>query len=153
MRQKVHAGGTLEVATPDEIAKLLREFAKSGHHAFGSAKIEKELENWPVMGHQRQIRVPMTHGTNNFLLPANAYTDVFEPNAGRGGLSMINIGANPAFVFLTSADEARQMNGYVASGWLAANGGAWDGRIGDGQWVGEVSALSVLGTTLVLAEI
>ena len=152
MKQRVQAGGTLDIATKEEIAELLRDFGKSGHVAFGNDRIERIQENWPVMGHRRQIRVKSTHGSNNVVIAANAYTDIFPANHGRGGLSIINIGANPCFVFLGTAEEAQEQNGAIASGYIAANGD-WDGKIGNAEWVGPVSVLSVLGTTLVTAEV
>lgn len=153
MKQKIVHGAVLDVATYNELAELLQKFGESGHVAFGSDSIERELENWPVIGGRRQIRVAKTRGDNGFVVPVNQYTDLLDQDAGRGGLSIVNIGANPCFVFLTDAQTARDQQGHVASGYLAANGGAWDGKIGNAEWVGKVSVLSVLGTTLVFATV
>lgn len=152
MKQKVVPGGTIDTVTEGEIAKLLREFAAAGHVAFGGDSIEKRLDDWPVKGHSRIIRVGRTSGDSNLALVANAYTDVLPQDAGRGGLSLINIGANPAFVFLATAQEAKDRSGKLATGYLFA-GGSWDGKISDQLWVGPISVQSVLGTTLVLGTI
>lgn len=151
--QKVKPGGTIRTATVEEIAELLQEFGQATHIAFGADRIERTLENWPVIGQQRKVRVGAMHGTNNFVVAAATYTDLTDANHGRGGLSIINIGANPCFVFLSKAQDAQAAAGAVASGYLAANGGAWDGKLGDAEWVGPVSVLSASGTTLVWAEV
>jgi hypothetical protein len=151
MRQTVRHGATIETVTPAELADFLRDFSRAGHIGYGSDRIEKKLENWPVMGHERTIRVNASHGNSSLGLVPNTYTDLFIQNAGRGGLSIINIGNNPCWIFGETAANA-QNNNVVPSGYLFANGGAWDGRIGRAEWVGHVSALSVLGTTLVLWE-
>jgi hypothetical protein len=151
-QQRIVPGGNIETVTPGELSKLLADFNRAGHVAWGSGSIEKKMENWPVMGHHRQIRVNTAKGNNNLPVPANVYTDLFPLNLGRGGLSIINIGANPCFIFLATATDAQELNGAVASGYIASDG-SWDGRIGHAQWCGAVSVLSVLGTTLVVAEL
>ena len=151
-KQRVTPGGTIETVTPGELATIIQGLSRAGHVAWGSGSIEKKMENWPVMGHERQIRVNTAKGTDNLVIAANVYTDIFPLNLGRGGLSIINIGANPCFIFLATASDAQQSNGAVASGYVATNGD-WDGRIGRAEWCGAVSVLSVLGTTLVVAEL
>lgn len=152
MKQRVHAGGTIDTVTTDELATLLQEFGRSGHIAFGSGSIEKELDNWPVMGGRRQIRVVMAHGTNNFIVAANAFTDIVPANNGRGGINIVNKGANEVDIFLATAVQAKDQAGAIACISLAA-GASWDGRISGSKWVGDVSCLSVVGTTLAIAEI
>lgn len=152
-RQKIVPGGEIEVASPAELAELLREYARSGHHAFGSGSIERKRENWPTMGGQREIRVTMARGNYNLTVAAATYTDLVAANDGRGGLNVQNTGSNPCYVFLTTARFAQDQNGVVAAGYLAPSGGAWDGRFGDAEWVGDVSVYSTLGTTLCWGEV
>lgn len=153
MRQKLILGKEIDAATKEEVAELLRDFARSGHVAFGGERIEKTLENWPVMGHKRQVRVSNLNGGNNIIIPDSVYTDVLQANNGRGGLSLINIGDNPCSVFLTPATIAEDLDGAVAAGWLFASNGEWDGRIGRAEWTGPVSVFCNGGTTLVVAEV
>ena len=152
MRQLVKPGGHIDAATRDEIAELLTRFARSSHHAFGSDSIERTLENWPVIGHERKVAVNRSRGDSNLVLGAAVYFDLVDNEAGRGGLSVINIGANPCFVYLTDAQTAQGQNGKVAAGYMFP-GGAWDGKIGNETWVGKVSLQSPLGTTIVWAAI
>lgn len=147
------AGGQIETVTPDELDKALTEYGKASHIGYGADSVERVVRNWPVQHHERKIRVRNSHGTNNFAAIAATYLDLFPPNHGRGGLSVINIGANPCYVFLTTAAEAKDAQGAVASGYLFANNGTWDGKFGNGEWVGPVSVYSALGTTLVIGEI
>lgn len=152
MKQRIVHGAEIDAVTKDEIADLLRDFASSDHVAFGGDSIERTQRDWPVKGHKRQIRVNASRGTDNFTVPAgaNVYTDLLPEEHGRGGVSLVNIGANPCFVYLADAQTARDRAGAIAAGYMAA-GGTWDGEISDWLWVGPVSVRSVLGTTLVVA--
>lgn len=152
MKQLIKHGATIETATISEIADLLRESSTSEHVAFGGDSIERTVENWPVVGHERKVRATRTQGDDNLVIAAATYTDVLDQDMGRGGLSMMNIGANPCFVYLAAARDAKDRSGKVAAGYLAP-GASWDGRISDQMWVGPVSVRSVLGTTLVLGAI
>lgn len=152
-RQRVVAGGQLEVVTPGELAEILQAWSRSSHIGFGNGKIEKTLRNWPVVGHERIIRIRNQHGNPNLVIPASPNpVDIFPSNDGRGGLSIVNIGANPAIVFLDTAAEAAQNESNIACGYLFANNGTWDGKFGNAEWLGPVSVLSALGTTLVTGE-
>lgn len=152
MEQKIRPGGTIETVTREEIAELLQEFSSSQRVAFGGDSIERTIRDWPVKGHERVIRADSTRGDSNLVIAAAMYVDIVDQNAGRGGLSLINIGANPSFVYMVNAKTAQEQNGKVATGYLAP-GASWDGKISDELWVGPVSVQSPLGTTLVWAVI
>lgn len=155
-RQRVVAGGHIDTVTPDEMAALLQEFARSGSHAFGSGQVERKRENWPTLGGVRDIRAigPVPHGAVAQAIAAGAYVDIIPANDGRGGLNVQNVGAaNPAYVFLTTAAQARDLNGAVAGYFLAPNGGAWDGRYSGSRWVGDVCVWSLAGTNIAWGEI
>lgn len=85
-------------------------------------------------------------------VPANTATNVAYHAIGRVAGSIINAGANPCYLYLASAGD---VNGNVANIpvlYLTA-GGSWDFRITNVLWVGHVTALSALGTTLAVANI
>lgn len=133
----------------DRIIELLD--SQPAHIAFGASSMEEQLDNYPVMGAKRSI-APYRGNGGLITVPASANPmDLLPNDAGRGGLSLINTGANPATVYLARAGDAAQ--GGVPTGYLSANGGAWDGKISSELWCGAVSVVSVAGTTLALAVI
>lgn len=133
----------------DKIIELLENLKQQDtpHLATGSAQTPQKLENWPIPGHFRYV-TPYRGNGGNLVLAANAFVDVQEGDPGRMGLSLINTGSNPAFVFGARAGDAE--NGGVPTGYLTGTGGSWDGRISGELWCGPVSVQSPLGTTLVL---
>lgn len=133
-----------------EIRELLENLQTSPTRvAFGGSYTEQRLANWPVSGHQRIVARGRVHGGTQ-VLPAAAYTDLMSRDAGRGGLSIVNTGVNPVYVYLAPAGDAQ--NGGTPTGWLTG-GGDWDGKISDELWCGAVSVQSPLGTSIALAVI
>lgn len=133
----------------DKIIQLLENLKgqDTPHLATGSAQTPQKLENWPIPGHFRYV-TPYRGNGGLIAATAGVFQDVAEGDPGRMGLSLINSGANPAFVYGARAGDAE--NGGVPTGYVGPNGGAWDGRISGELWCGPVSIQSALGTTLVL---
>jgi hypothetical protein len=134
-----------------EILERLTVVVPTRQLAYGGLPVDSKLQNYPVPGIDRVIAKNKTRGNSGLVLTANSFVDVLPNNSGRSGLSLINIGTNPAFVYLSKAGDALESPG-IATGYLFATG-VWDGRISDELWCGPVSAMSLLGTTLVLAEL
>jgi hypothetical protein len=118
--------------------------------AWGGSDLPDKLGNWPIPGRNRVVVPNRSKGQVLVVAPA-VYQIVFNHNKGRGGFQLINIGTNPAFVYLALPGDA-QGNPGVATGYLFP-GGTWDGEITNELWCGPVSVYSALGTTLTVAEI
>lgn len=117
----------------------------------GGRNQQEKLENWPIGGQDRILTPFKSRGSANLVIAPATYTKILPTNGGRGGISLINIGANPCFIYLANTGDAQ--TGAVGAGYLFPNGGDWDGKITHELWCGPVTAYSTLGTTLVLAEI
>lgn len=117
--------------------------------AFGAAGMEEVIENWPTSGQRRRVVVSKQQG-QLANIPATTYTDLLDADPGRGGLSIVNSGANGTYLYLARAGDAQQGGaGVLYIGAL----GTWDGRISGRLWAGAVSAYSPTGTTLAIATI
>lgn len=145
------ATGGLVLRKLDEIVKAIRANATGVDIAFGGGSQEQRLENYPVAGRTRVVTKGHGRGQRQLAIAAAAWTDLVPKNAGRGGLSLINIGANPCWVFLATAGAAQ--NDGVFSGYLFADGGEFDGKITHELWCGPISLYSPLGTTIVWGEL
>jgi hypothetical protein len=106
------------------------------------------LDSWPVAGLKRVLVRRTGNGSDGLAVPTTPGVLVVPPNEGRLGMTWINTGANPVILYL--ADQ--QLKGRPCV-WLAAGGGAWDGRFGSVTWQGNVWAVAQAGaTTLVGGE-
>lgn len=152
MKQVVKHGATIDAVTADELRDILRESATAEHVAFGGDSIEKQVRDWPVKNHDRKVRATKLQGDDNLALGAGQYVDLLPQDRGRGGVSIVNGGANPCILYLVIAQTAQEQQGKVAAVYLPV-GGSWDGTISKQPWVGPVSARSAVGTFLVLAVI
>ena len=165
---KAPNGGTQAMIAANNALGLLQQIAGSlqelvddantqrEHLAFGAGAMERVLENWPIQGEARRVVGGKPAGG---LYAVGAYTagsratDVLDYDAGRGGLSVINTGTVPCYVFLTAAGDAA--TGGAPTLYLAANGsGTWDGKVSEQLWCGPISAGGIGGaTTLAVAII
>lgn len=109
--------------------------------------VNGQLEiDFPITGASRALirrtAVPTTANVNN------ASSVILPSNSRRLGLSVINTGT--VGVTVCPGVTATQYGGI----WLSANGGAWDGRISNILWSGNLSAIADSGTsTLAIVEV
>jgi hypothetical protein len=109
---------------------------------------EMMLEQFPVAGSKRVLVYRTGNGTDGLAVPTTGVL-VFPANEARLGLTLINTGANAVILYLTDQRKAGS-----PAVWLAAAGGAWDGRIGNLSWAGNVFAVAQVGaSTLVGGEL
>lgn len=109
---------------------------------------EMTLEQFPVAGSKRVLVYRTGNGTDGLAVPT-AGVIVFPANEARMGLTLINAGANAVILYLS--DQQRKG---VPCVWLGANGGSWDGRLGNLLWAGNVFAVAQAGaSTLVGGEV
>lgn len=119
---------------------------------------ELRMRNWPVPGAERLI-VHRSGEGGTFTVAQNTPVLLLPSLETRLGISVINSGANPATLFLTNDLVAPGATAPFAQGtaqiFLAANGGAWDGKLGNIFWGGSVTAVCTVagGTTMVVASV
>lgn len=97
---------------------------------------EMILDQFPVAGSKRVIAY-RTGGGFDFLSVPTAGTLALAANASRLGLTLINSGTSAIVLYLSDA-----LRPGVPAVWLAANGGSWDGRLGNVLWCGNVFAVA-----------
>lgn len=157
--QRVHPGGTLDIPTPEELAQVFSRPYERVVLSLGAAgQIEKIIDDVPVKG-LRTLATAWSRGggSDNFIVPPAAMTQLCDFREGRLAGTIQNIGANPCFVYLAPlTDLARRgaqgsINGVIV-GFMAANGGSFDFKLTNDVWGGPVCVYSVLGTTLVWGE-
>ena len=141
----VSAGALLQ-----ELHAIHELLASSGRSrvAFGGAGMQQTLENWPITGQNRTIVVARALGGGLIAVPNNVYTDLLPPDPARVGMSVLNYGSNPVFVFLAKAGDTQSTNGAGTDVlWLNSGGGSWDGKISSELWCGAVCVFCPVGTT------
>jgi hypothetical protein len=108
---------------------------------------ELVLDQFPVAGSRRALSYRTGNGSDAYAVPTTGV--VLTPaNEARLGCQFVNSGANAVILYLS--DQQRKG---VPCVWLAAGGGAWDGRFGNLLWAGNVFAVAQTGpTTLVGGE-
>lgn len=118
----------------------------------GGAPNDRKVFDSPVPGKARMAISDRRASGNDGLSIVAAAPAVLVVQAlpGRLGGSIVNSGSNPVTLYLCEPNRAATG---VAALWLASNGGAWDFRLGNAMWGGAVSAISTLGTTLVVAQV
>jgi hypothetical protein len=97
---------------------------------------ELTLDQFPVVGRKRILAYRTGNGFSALAVPTTGVL-ALTANEARLGMQLINAGANPILLYL--ADQPR---GGVPAIWLAAGGGAWDGRLGNVGWAGNVFAVA-----------
>ena len=104
---------------------------------------ELVLDQFPAPGSKRLLVNRTGNGYASLAVPAPpAGVLALGANEARLGLTLINTGAVPVGLYLS--DQPR--NG-VPVIWLAAAGGAWDGRFGNLTWSGNVYAVGLGGAS------
>lgn len=166
MRQRIIAGGTLDIATPEEVATLVQESRPLGDR--GRAEGYSGLYD-VVMGDfdhpepvllvsppARRLRITRHGAGGEAIQVASTISQILLPNEGRMGLEIVNYGANNLFVYLTNINNLQGPGPFTCPVlWLKSAGGAWGGEFSEGLWGGSVCAKAdnVAGTTIALAEI
>lgn|SRR6185312_6341508 len=109
---------------------------------------ELVLDQFPVTGAKRVLAYRTGNGSDDYAVPTTGVL-LLPANEARLGCQFVNIGANAVILYL-----ADQRKSGVPAVWLAASGGAWDGRFGNLLWSGNVFAVAQTGaTTLVGGEL
>src|SRR5581483_6957930 len=106
------------------------------------------LDNFPVAGSKRIIVRRTSYGYDSLPVPTTGVL-ALQADSARLGMTIVNSGANPVILYLTSTGVATPGAGAI---YLAANGGAWDGRLGNVPWFGGVTAVAqTSASTLTIA--
>jgi hypothetical protein len=135
-----------------ELVALNREVRLSGLAvAIGNSGKGQILENWPndEISVPRGILSGSTAWGASFALAAATATQLVGRAPGRLGGSAVNSGANPVTLYLGSLTDLNAGKPQPQL-WLAGTGGAWDFRVSGMLWVGDVCAISTLGTTVAI---
>lgn len=154
-KQRVQPGGTIDAVTHQELEEFFTRLARPrALLSLGGGTLEQLMDDMPVRGMLRHVTsFHRGDGNDNFVVPVAAYAQMLGPEPARIAGSVINIGANPAFVYLNTMDRVQNIpQGTVQGmpvGYLFANGGTWDFKLSNEVWCGPVTIYSVLGTTLV----
>jgi hypothetical protein len=109
---------------------------------------EMVLDQFPVTGSKRVLVYRTGNGTDGLSVSTTGVL-VFAANEARLGMTIINSGASAVVLYLS--DQPRKG---VPCIYLASGGGAWDGRLGNLDWAGDVFAVAQGGsTTLIGGEV
>jgi hypothetical protein len=125
---------------------------QSPNTVFADVPNAQELHNWPASGGLRKVVPARGIGSGIIAIASTSATDVLPADGGRAGLSLINYGNGPVFVYLCRAGDVSPGARVL---WVSGNGGSWDGKVSGELWAGAVSvALAAAGSTsLALAVI
>lgn len=146
--QAVTAGAI--VARLDEIIRRLQNQGNEpASIAYGGAPTYQVLENWPVSGRKRIVMPYRGEGGLIAVAASPNATDLLPNNPARGGLKIVNYGANACFVYLTRAGDATPGSPVI---YIPA-AGDWDGKVSGEVWCGPLAVQSTAGTNLTLAAI
>ena len=111
---------------------------------------EMVLEQFPTAGSRRIIVFRTGAGNPSLAVPTTGVL-ALPDNAGRLGGAIVNSGTNAVVLYLCGAGIPTQG---VPAIYLSANGGAWDFRLGNVLWAGNVTAVALVGaSTLTIAEV
>lgn len=109
---------------------------------------QSRLDDWPVAGAKRVLVPRVGNGYDAFPAPTGGAL-LFGANAARLGMSVVNAGTPAVILYLAVG----KLPGVPAI-WLGGSGGAWDGRLGNALWAGNVFAVGQSSTgTLVAGEV
>jgi hypothetical protein len=109
---------------------------------------EMVLDKHPVSGVKRILARRTGNGFDSLAVPTGGVL-VLPPNEARLGSQWVNSGTFPVIIYLSD-----RLRPGVPAVWLAAGGGAWDGRIGSLPWCGNLFAVGQGGnSTLVGGEV
>lgn len=108
---------------------------------------QSRLENFPVPGACRYIVMRAGEG-GDYTLTANTPLLILEANESRIGSQFVNVGAAAVKLYLRV--DLQSVSGVISSAatpiiGLSAGGGAWDGRINEIPWCGNVIAVAGTG--------
>lgn len=156
-KQKIMPGGSLDIPTEEEIARMFAPARPRVVLGMGGATQEKIVDDIPMRGTRRQLT---SHnrgdGGDNFVVPAAAVVDLTDLTESRIAGTVINIGTNPCTIYLAKASRViaqgnpgTMAGGGIICGYMFGTGGEWDFKLSNDVWCGPVSVWSLLGTTLV----
>jgi len=118
-------------------------------------KRELILHKFPVTGAKRALAYRTGTGADAVTVPATGALQaalVLASNQARLGGRIVNSGTNPVILYLT--ERPVPTTGVPAIYLPTGGAGAWDFRLGNVCWCGNISALGQGGTsTLTVAEI
>jgi hypothetical protein len=102
---------------------------------------EMVLDQFPVAGSKRILALRTGNGFDALAVPTTGVL-ALGANEARLGLTLTNSGANAIILYL-----ADHRGPGIPAVWLAASGGAWDGRLGNVAWCGNVFAVAQTGAS------
>ena len=102
---------------------------------------ELTLDQFPVAGRKRVLAYRTGNGFAALAVPT-AGVLALAANEARLGMLLVNTGSNAVALYLSDLARAG-----VPVVWLAASGGAWDGRLGSLLWSGNVFAVAQTGAS------
>lgn len=83
---------------------------------------------------------------NNTSIPTTGAL-IYGHNPNRLGIQIVNYGLYPVLIYLGYSGSVSTATAGFGSMWLSADGGAWDGKIGDLLWTGSLYGVGQGGTT------
>lgn len=160
MRQRIVHGAEIDTVTPAEMTQLLNPPMPDGRDAGYSALFDVVMGDFdhpePVLltsPPARRLRITRHGRGGDAIAITTALTQICLPNEGRMGLQIVNYGTGNLFVYLAAPDDLVVGGGVsVATIWLKASGGSWDGEFAECLWGGSVTVRGDAATTISLAE-
>jgi hypothetical protein len=153
--------GVLAEMVTSEIRQLLRELTKNTDitavsdvliGATNQPHATQSVPDIPIPGAHRVILADRRQGGSYAAAAATPLAVAGQSN-GRSGLSVQNTGANPMTVYLGTVAEVNSAPGSLPQFVLAAGSPPWNGLLTKVLWLGDVTVLSTLGTTIAVAAV
>lgn len=155
--QMANVQAAVELAEQTAVLHALLAATRAGVLNIAVAdNIQSELvmNEFPVSGAKRVIARRYGNGSDSFAVPTTG-VQILPVNEARLGGVIVNAGANPVILYLTSQTTSAQSLPFKGKPalWLAASGGSWDFRAGNVTWCGAVFGVAqTAGTTITVAE-
>jgi hypothetical protein len=110
-------------------------------------------DNWPVAKCKRITVTRLPSGTDTLTVTTTG-AQILPGNMSRIGGMIVNYGGNGIILYLTDATAAPFARPGKGALYLAPNGGAWDLRLGNVLWAGNIVGVAQGGsTTLTVCEV
>jgi hypothetical protein len=144
--------GMAELGNHTQLLHAMLEQLRSGVQQIAVGDNEHQelvMSSFPVAGAKRIILRRV--GAGGVIAVPTTGVRIMSGNVARLGGTVVNSGSNPVILYLTK--DPAVLQGYPAI-WLAASGGAWDLRLGNLLWYGNIVAVAQTGaTTVTVAEV
>jgi hypothetical protein len=144
---QAQAGLASHVDSQVQIVALLEQIAQQGGAGLQTIAItDQELGggyevDFPVEGGKRWLVSRLATG-GDFVVPSAELVHLLAANNRRLGGTIVNRGAKPVKLILSTRRAAGAQATGLGPIWLQSGGGSWDFRLGSILWCGSVCAIA-----------